>query len=80
MSDCMNHFVIFGRNFSDLLPGLTSSFEVDPLLKRNFLHVIPVGKLEKVVESKMFSISDVCVALITSCSRGSLSADKVRTI
>lgn len=76
----MNHFVIFGRNFSEVLLGLTSSFEVDPLLKRSFLHVIPVGKLEKVVESKMFFISDVCVALITSCSRVSKSAEKVRTI
>ena len=80
MSDCMYHFVIFGRNFSDVLPRLTSSFEVDPLLKRHFLHVIPVGKLEKVVESKMFFISDVCIALITSCSRVSVSANRVRTI
>lgn len=79
MSDCMNHFLIFGRNFLDILPRLTSSFEVDPLLKRIVL-VIPFGKLEKVVESKLFFISDVCVALITSSSRGLVSADKVRTI
>lgn len=80
MSDCMNHFLIFGRNFLDILPRLTSSFEVDPLLKRIVLLVIPFGKLEKVVESKLFFISDVCVALITSSSRGLVSADKVRTI
>ncbi|PFX19442.1 E3 ubiquitin-protein ligase RNF213 [Stylophora pistillata] len=63
-------------NFSDVLPRLTPSFRVDPLLKRTFLRVIPIWELEMVVESRMFFISDVCIALITSCSRVSVSADK----
>lgn len=57
---------------------LTSSFEVDFLLKRTVLHTIPVWELDKIVASKMFLIPDICVALVTYCSRETVPGDKVR--
>ena len=69
------HF--FRRNFLDLSLRLTPSFEVDPLLKRTFLHAIPVWELDKVVGSKKFNICDVCVALVTFCSCNAVPAGKV---
>lgn len=68
------------RNFSDMLPRLAPAFEVDPLLKRTFLHTIPVWKLNEIVGSKMFFISDICVALVTFCSREFVPFDKVRIL
>ena len=65
------------RNFLDLSIQLTPSFEVDPLLKRTFLYAIPVWELDKIFASNEFNICDVCVALVTFCSRNVVPADKV---
>ena len=65
------------RSSWDALPQLVSAFEVDPLLKRTFLNAIPVWELHKVVASKMFHISDICVALLTFCQRESVPMEKV---
>ena len=73
VSFCFHH-----RNLPDILPRLTSAFEVDLLLKRTFLHTIPVWELDEIVASKMFLISDICVALVTYCYRELVPADKVR--
>ena len=63
---------------SDALNQLAAAFEVDRLLKRTFLHAIPVSELQKVVPSKLFQISDICVALVTFCSLEHVSDTKVR--
>lgn len=52
-----------------MLPQLASAFEVDRLLKRTFLRAIPVWELHKIVPSNLFNVFDVCVALVTFCSR-----------
>lgn len=62
-----------------MLPRLTSAFEVDLLSKRTFLHTIPVWELHKIVGSQVFHISDICVALVTLCSREFVPYDKVNT-
>ncbi|XP_022800357.1 E3 ubiquitin-protein ligase rnf213-alpha-like [Stylophora pistillata] len=64
----------------DILPMLTSSFEVDFLLKRTVLHTIPVWELDKIVASKMFLIPDICVALVTYCSRETVPGDKWKNV
>lgn len=76
----MNYFVIFGRNFLEVLFGLILFFEVDFFLKRSFFYGIFVGKLEKVVELKMFFIFDVCVVLIIFCFCVLKFVEKVRII
>lgn len=58
-------------------PRLASSFEVDRLLKRTFLHAIPVWKLHGIVSTGMFHISDLCVALAEFFPRGVLNKEKV---
>ena len=45
-------------------PPLASAFEVDRLLKRTFLHAVPVWRLHEFVSTRMFHISDLCVALV----------------
>ena len=67
----------YRRNLPELLSRLGSAFEVDLLLKRTFLHAIPVGELNKVVASKLFQIFDILVALLT-CSREYVPSTKVR--
>ena len=57
---------------------LGSAFEVDLLLKRTFLHAIPVEELHKVVASELFQIFDILVALVTCCSRAYVPLTKVR--
>ena len=58
-------------------PRLASSFEVDRLLKRTFLHAIPVWKLHGIVSTGMFHISDLCVALVEFFPRGTVNKEKV---
>ena len=58
-------------------PRLASSFEVDRLLKRTFLHAIPVWKLHGIVSTGMFHISDLCVALAEFFPRGVVNKEKV---
>ena len=65
------------RDFSDVWPRLASSFEVDRLLKRTFLHAIPVWKLHGTVSTGMFHISDLCVALVEFFPGGVLAKEKV---
>ena len=60
-----------------MLPRLASSFEVDRLLKRTFLHAIPVWKLHGIVATGMFHISDLCVALAEFFPRGVVNKEKV---
>ncbi|KAJ7339375.1 hypothetical protein OS493_005769 [Desmophyllum pertusum] len=67
-------------SLSQVLPQLTSAFQVDPLLKRTFLHAIPVWELHKIVASKVFHISDICVALVTFCCHDSVPSDKWKSI
>ena len=59
------------------MPRLTSAFEVDRLLKRTVLFIIPVGQLDEVAFSGLFPVSDLCVALITSLPYGRVSKEKV---
>lgn len=68
------------RNFPDVLLRLTPSFDVDPLLKRTFLYAIPIWKLDSIVTLKEFNICDVCVAIVTFCSRDFVPVDKVRVL
>ena len=56
---------------------MVSSFELDRLFKRTFLNAIPVWELHKVVDIKMFHVSDICVALVTFCQRESVPMEKV---
>ena len=58
-------------------PRLASSFEVDRLLKRTFLHAIPVWKLHWIVSTGMFHISDLCVALVEFFPGGVVNKEKV---
>lgn len=58
-------------------PRLASAFEVDRLLKRTFLHTIPVWQLHDIVSTRMFHISDLCVALVEFFPRGVLNKEKV---
>lgn len=58
-------------------PRLTSAFEVDRLLKRTFLHAVPVWQLHGVVSTGMFHISDLCVALVEFFPRGTVNKEKV---
>ena len=60
----------YSRDFSDVWPPLVSAFKVDRLLKRTFLHAIPVWRLHELVSTRMFHISDLCVALIEFLPRG----------
>ena len=53
------------RNLLKILPELTSAFELDCLLKRTFLHAMPVWELHRIVSSKIFYTSDICFALVT---------------
>ena len=63
---------------SDALPQLVSAFKVDRLLKRTYLHAIPVWDLHKIVASKVFHVFDVCVAFITFCYPEHMPNSKVR--
>ena len=72
-------FLFCSRDFSDVLPLLASAFEVDRLLKRTFLHAIPVWRLHDIVATRMFHLSDLCVALIKSFSRGFVTKEEVNT-
>ena len=56
---------------------LASAFEVDRLLKRTYLHAIPVWKLHEIVSTRMFHVSDVCVALVTFFPRGIVNKEQV---
>ncbi|XP_022806308.1 E3 ubiquitin-protein ligase rnf213-alpha-like [Stylophora pistillata] len=67
-------------NFPDVLLRLTPSFDVDPLLKRTFLDAIPIWELDSIVTSKEFNICDVCVAIVTFCSRDDVPADKRKDV
>lgn len=59
-------------------PRLESAFEVDRLLKRTFLHAIPVWKLHGIVSARMnIHISDVCVALAEFFPRGVMNKEEV---
>ncbi len=58
-------------------PRLASAFEVDRLLKRTFLRCIPVSQLHKIVSTRMFHVSDVCVCLVNSFPRGYVNKDEV---
>ena len=61
-----------------MLPRLASAFEIDCLLKRTFLHAIPVWKLHRVVSTRMnIHISDVCVALAEFFPRRVLNKPEV---
>ena len=68
------------RNSLDTFPRLASSFEVDRLLKRTFLHAIPVWELHKIIDSKKFHVFDVCVALVLFFSRHPVPDKKVRNV
>ena len=68
----------YRRNLRKLISRLGSAFEVDLLLKRTFLHAIPVEELHKVVASELFQIFDILVALVTCCSRAYVPLAKVR--
>lgn len=75
MSFC---FFLFNRDFTDVWPRLVSAFEVDRLLKRTFLYAIPVWKLHKmIVSTRMFYVSDLCVALVEFFPRGIVNKEKV---
>lgn len=58
-------------------PRLASAFEVDRLLKRTFLQAIPVWHLHGIVSTRMFYISDLCVALVEFFPRGIITKEKV---
>lgn len=58
-------------------PRLASSFEVDRLLKRTFLHAIPVWELHSIASTAIFHISDLCVALVEFFPRGVVGNEKV---
>ena len=60
-----------------MLPLLASAFEVDRLLKRTFLHAVPVWRLHEIVSTRMFRISDLCVALIEFLPRGFVNKEEV---
>ena len=62
----------------DALPLLVSAFEVDRLFKRTFVNAIPAWELHKFVASKMFHVYDICLALVTFCSREAVPTAKVR--
>lgn len=59
------------------MPRLTSAFEVDRLLRRTVLFVIPVEHLDEVALTGLFPVSELCVALITSLPHGRVSKEKV---
>ena len=71
-------FFFSHRDFSDVFPLLASAFEVDRLLKRTFLRSIPVWQLHGIVSTRMFHVSDVCVALVTFFPRGIMNKEEVR--
>jgi len=68
------------QNLWDVFSQFASAFEVDRLLKRTFLHAIPIWELHRIVSSKMFHISDICVALVTFSSRDRIPISKVRIV
>ncbi|XP_015758606.1 PREDICTED: uncharacterized protein LOC107337885 [Acropora digitifera] len=53
----------------DFLPRLASAFAVDRLLRRTILFVIPVWHLGAVAVTRLFPVSDLCVALTTFLPR-----------
>ena len=75
----MNEHIYFfsHRKFADVWPRLASAFEVDRLLKRTFLRALPVWELHKIVPTRMFNFSDICVAFTTLFPRGILNKEKV---
>ena len=62
-----------------MLPLLASAFEVDRLVKRTFLHAVPVWRLHDIVSTRMFHISDLCVALSEFFPRGFINKEEVVT-
>lgn len=58
-------------------PRLASAFEVDRLLKKTFLRAFPVWRLHGIVSTRMFPISDLCVALVDFFPRGNVNEEKV---
>ena len=58
-------------------PPLASAFEVDRLLKRTFLHAVPVWRLHDIVSTRMFHLSDLCVALTEFFPRGVVNKKEV---
>ncbi|XP_068759451.1 E3 ubiquitin-protein ligase rnf213-alpha-like isoform X4 [Montipora capricornis] len=64
----------------DFVPHLASAFEVDRLLRRTVLFVIPVGQLDEVAFTGLFPVSDLCVALMTFLPHGRVSKEKLKTI
>ena len=61
----------------EVWPRLASAFEVDRLLKRTFLRAFPVWRLHGIVSTRMFHISDLCVALVDFFLRGNVNEEKV---
>ena len=63
--------------YRDFLPRLASAFEVDRLLRRTVLFVIPVWQLDEAAVTRLFPISDLCIALITFLPHGRVRTEKV---
>lgn len=66
--------------YRDFLPRLASAFEVDRLLRRTVLFLIPVWQLDEVAVTRLFPISDLCVALTTFIPRVRVLKEKVWNI
>ena len=59
------------------MPRLASAFEIDRLLRRTVLFVIPVEQLDEVAFTRLFPVPDLCVALMTFLPNGRVSKEKV---
>ena len=61
-----------------MLPRLASAFAVDRLLRRTVLCVINIWHVNEVSLIKLFSVPDLCVALMVFFPRSWVSKEKVR--
>lgn len=60
-----------------MLPRLASAFRVDRLLRKTVLYVIHIWHVDEVALIKLFSVPDLCAALIAFFPRGRASKEKV---
>ena len=60
-----------------MLPRLASAFEVDRLLRRTVLYIIDIWQVDEVALIKLFSVPDLCVALMVFFPRSPARKEKV---
>ncbi|XP_044165763.1 E3 ubiquitin-protein ligase rnf213-alpha-like [Acropora millepora] len=73
-----DRFVI--KNFVDVLPRLDLAFEVDRLLPRTVLCVINIWHLNEVSLIELFSVPDLCVALMVFFPPSGVSTEKLKNV